>query len=1822
MSTDGVKCRKVPRRAKSDVVDRRNRPTIARRKSSANRFSFTRAQLDEAWSDHEELLEIFSSVDKNANVSVLPPVSNTGTTTVTDLGMLSFHPSDMSHSTPINNNDNYKHRLSGLSSLDRNSNPSFINDHNNWSFADVPSPQKDNQIHVSGFEYNRREKPQSNIGSRISKFEHNVDPNSDEGISLTRNLKGCDFSPNQYKRSRGQGDGSPREDDDSHRRKRYESGDGVIRSSLPEFSTLAPSVQQELRRPEVLQLLQKYDPGNPMAKRSLESSSSEQSDTAVKCQSNTDDQLQREHYRKKVENHYNRLMKHSPECDMLSRSWSHPGDHEDDTDVDVYRPGIDHKIWQAVDHHRSQSLDKSWEADLDKTDQSVQSQQTINDDRDRPASAPRVKKKVTVRRHDSVIKCDSEPNIPSKISANKCESAEMDTENALKTKYDGIVKQNRMDIPGAKYNKTEFQSTARITPTINSGYSDQNLQRPSSAKLTPSNKRNNLDEFCVHFARTSSVSSDRSSRIDPHTYQSYAAGILNSSQRSEPFLTLQSHYTTLERIAEIEEQMSSVKPHGAEDEMSSYQLEDIEELNDLYAELEAAQERGEIYFDTNHTEEFKWRAQKDYGLMNKKATLPELWEVYQFQKKNFNTLVKRHKKNKQQYLDFRRSLSFTKLNEKYKDLDDKTRREKMAEEFWAYRKSRSRRSSDASSVYSTQSMMTGSYIEIMEKAAEKKKSRALYGYHIKEKPTSYESHVKSLSKSCPDLKSQNLHVRSQSAPYKEKKKNGSSSSNFQRADSFRHSNFGEDSERRTNNEGYEIEVTSVNKNEKKLSVLAPRYDVNSNQGLSVNSVDDERVKKNTNDQDGAARNSTSGSNENKIPVSKRQVIGGESDSVQPLSSSQNVQLERQLSTESQSHMYTLSGRKNKIYLPTEEEDYLTGLRRTNNNQSQPNISSETGEPIYAESKRYRRDEPRSLDRERRTSKPQKGAVSSVMSMFENGNLKHAATVKSRPAPEYAFQRSKSERFSESVREPFRQTDWHGSTEQSAEPNVSKSFSRFQKRDPVWSTKEPTVSTHYSSTFEPRSHLGKYEARIRSRSESPLKRVESSSAVNQGVNKTDAEVQQVMSKMPRPRSVHGSVVTSCDVRDSASYQNTARNDGQMKSHDQMSRPLDINPMRSSYDFISVSTSKVDNKSREQQQPDRPITGSVRQNGDNARFDSRIEPRLVNQGNKNTSGYTSNVDQSAPPSGSDANQAVDRVIDMMYQSSEPVYYNANHSRIVNNKPIQSRSSVNMSMEPSVSVGQKMVQQKSHMDAIPVFTATSQTQPHTSAFRRHDSTSHNSIPQGYSNQVQTRYGQNANLQSDNRGKEKNSLLYRNEYKLEVKVENTDATAPKRSLSTSALNKEDSLNDPSYGDLEKWSGVEFTYGLNSNKMNSDFGKLQKWDPTDLTKTSQSTLATASSNDTLVIRGSDPDLTAESTSVQQSFNPLMNSYESKKSKSEPNLFEIKGGVEKDVSTSISSSKSVSSNLQKNPGQLRKFAQLKAQYEEENRQHGYFTRPIPRTVSGDLKEIRNQYGEADQFSKVTNSGQRSTNGNRSQDMKYVQLTSGVRTMPPQKTLKVKEYDIVRPPSPAKIELGAMKHLEIIEDEWQKTNQKVTVLTKDGATSGYGSPADAATPSITSLSSMSSSSQPPSSNQNQNLPPYRPLEPPPYRPRSASSPHQPEPIYSSPMKPRRQMDNGAMNANHPPIVRNNAAGSQPMAAHAYSTPNVPLTPRSYTHYPPSQNQLQPSAFSTNIMPRHAPMPKSYNAHDLPTSAPDYGARAVHSDITHTGAVSLTAYDNSG
>ena len=188
----------------------------------------------------------------------------------------------------------------------------------------------------------------------------------------------------------------------------------------------------------------------------------------------------------------------------------------------------------------------------------------------------------------------------------------------------------------------------------------------------------------------------------------------------------------------------------------------------------------------------------------------------------------------------------------------------------------------------------------------------------------------------------------------------------------------------------------------------------------------------------------------------------------------------------------------------------------------------------------------------------------------------------------------------------------------------------------------------------------------------------------------------------------------------------------------------------------------------------------------------------------------------------------------------------------------------------------------------------------------------------------------------------------------QDTRPSKPPRSWSTQVQASQDSLND--YGDAGRWSDNQNRPRPGDRDPGPEPGKLQKWSPGNLAHTS----SFGSSNDTLIIKGSDPDLTEHShnrtfESVKQMKNVLAKNLE--KAKSEPDMMAMAGGFGNESPRGAKSEENVPETTRS-----ANFHEIRAKYEADAKAFmDESTRPVQRTISGDLRDIRDQYNRGEAF---------------------------------------------------------------------------------------------------------------------------------------------------------------------------------------------------------------------------------------------------------------------
>ena len=221
-------------------------------------------------------------------------------------------------------------------------------------------------------------------------------------------------------------------------------------------------------------------------------------------------------------------------------------------------------------------------------------------------------------------------------------------------------------------------------------------------------------------------------RLDHHVYQSYLAGILHSSQKSEKFVRLKSLYEALEKAVEINGSECWDRRYG-----SPLEKKYSKSLSNLSDNVHYSSDSFDEHCDDEMNKKSFIRnycnsKTKDDGLKNVAGLLKS--RIDAFQSEIFsNRFLQCSQKSEN---SFKRAISFQKLCQKYKMIAERARREKIMKEL----ECRSNRHVERS-----QSMkLSGTYIRLMEDAARKSRERSLYGYYINETRNVYEKYVENL----------------------------------------------------------------------------------------------------------------------------------------------------------------------------------------------------------------------------------------------------------------------------------------------------------------------------------------------------------------------------------------------------------------------------------------------------------------------------------------------------------------------------------------------------------------------------------------------------------------------------------------------------------------------------------------------------------------------------------------------------------------------------------------------------------------------------------------------------------------------------------------------------------------------------------------------------------------------------------------------------------------------------------------------------------------------------------------------------------------------
>ncbi|GFR98946.1 sorbin and SH3 domain-containing protein 1 [Elysia marginata] len=262
-----------------------------------------------------------------------------------------------------------------------------------------------------------------------------------------------------------------------------------------------------------------------------------------------------------------------------------------------------------------------------------------------------------------------------------------------------------------------------------------------------------LEADCAHHRSTTSLNSDRSSRLDPHTYQSYAAGILYSSRRSERFVKLQNNFALLERISELGEQTCEkgrkrTKTSGQESNpqdhpdfgQQQHPTHALNEIQELHSELNEAQRNKEFFYAASKSwaamdSDFgRWTPNKEKGLQVS-AGVGERTNWYQQALSLSGAQRKTSSPSSKLSLvgsAMLRGKSFGDLYNVYDGTSVHMTKSSVPT---------SDRLGDSIKPLEGSLPLQQSYLEVMDKAARNKRMRPIYGTHIGSRENSYDKRV-------------------------------------------------------------------------------------------------------------------------------------------------------------------------------------------------------------------------------------------------------------------------------------------------------------------------------------------------------------------------------------------------------------------------------------------------------------------------------------------------------------------------------------------------------------------------------------------------------------------------------------------------------------------------------------------------------------------------------------------------------------------------------------------------------------------------------------------------------------------------------------------------------------------------------------------------------------------------------------------------------------------------------------------------------------------------------------------------------------------------
>jgi hypothetical protein len=254
-------------------------------------------------------------------------------------------------------------------------------------------------------------------------------------------------------------------------------------------------------------------------------------------------------------------------------------------------------------------------------------------------------------------------------------------------------------------------------------------------------------------------------RVDHDIYQSYLAGVLQSSHQSDKFIHLRRLYATVERASAVEAELqllhatagdssardSMIRTDSFSGDLSKRRRVRAlnEELENLYARLDAACNSKEFFYlgYGDRLSKFRWNGANDPGLATRQLQVDDLRAMY-------SASLRRDRFGNKVCYDWTtindsgiRQMPFRRLLSLFRRLDDKARNEEITRRL--QQNQRQMRSQTSISSCSSSCRLDGTYLRIMEEVAARSKERPMYGYHMYEYQHPYDKYVQSRRLSVP-----------------------------------------------------------------------------------------------------------------------------------------------------------------------------------------------------------------------------------------------------------------------------------------------------------------------------------------------------------------------------------------------------------------------------------------------------------------------------------------------------------------------------------------------------------------------------------------------------------------------------------------------------------------------------------------------------------------------------------------------------------------------------------------------------------------------------------------------------------------------------------------------------------------------------------------------------------------------------------------------------------------------------------------------------------------------------------------------------------------